>query len=82
MLATGPHWAAKENGKRGRLGELGRKEEMGREVRPARLLGRELSRAQEKVNGGWAGSRVSWVLVHYRVGTRKILFLFNSFYNL
>jgi hypothetical protein len=22
------HWAAKENGKRGRLGELGRKEEM------------------------------------------------------
>jgi hypothetical protein len=31
---------------------------------------------------GWAGSRVSWVSAHYRVGVRKILFFFKSFYNL
>jgi hypothetical protein len=29
------HWAAKENGERGPLGELGRKEETGWEVSPA-----------------------------------------------
>jgi hypothetical protein len=31
---------------------------------------------------GWAGSRVSWVLTHYRVGVRKIIFFFQSFHNL
>jgi hypothetical protein len=31
---------------------------------------------------GWAGFRVSWVSTHYRVGVKKIIFFFKSFYNL
>jgi hypothetical protein len=38
--------------------------------------------AQKRKRVGWAGSRVSWVSAHHRVGFRNSFSFFKSFYNL
>jgi hypothetical protein len=69
--ASGSHWAA-----------LGHKRERGREASWATQpwLGRAQKRKRKRI--GWAGSRVSWVSAHHRVGFRNYFSFSKSFYNL
>jgi hypothetical protein len=70
-VASAGHWAA-----------LGHKRERGREAgwaaRPR--LGHAWKRKRKRV--GWAGSRLSWVSAHHRVGFRNSFSFSKSFYNL
>jgi hypothetical protein len=69
--ASTGHWAA-----------LGRKRERGREAEWAARPRLGHARIRKRKRVGWAGSRVSWVSAHRRVGFRNSFSFSKSFYNL